>query len=194
MSSGEYSGETDATSILPSGSVVEESANGRPSWHGGLDFGLLVLRLIVGGVFLAHGARHLLGWFGGMGIDRFAEYLGALGFAHTGIFSYIAAWTELVGGFFCVLGLLTPLAAAGVLGVVVNAIVAVKWPHGFFAPDGFELEAVLAGAAFTLLFTGPGRIALDNGRRWFRYAPAFGFLFMLISAAAILVTLLVFRH
>jgi putative oxidoreductase len=183
----------DSTSILPSRSTTRESESEPPGWHGGLDFGLLVLRVVVGGLFLAHGLRHLFGLFGGMGTGRFSDFVAGLGYTHATIFAYVTGWTEIVGGLFLVLGLITPLAAAGVLGVVVNAIVAAKSGNGFFGAGGFELETVLAAGAFTLLFTGPGRVALDNGRRWFRYAPAFGFLCLLISAAATIVVLVVFR-
>lgn len=184
----------DSTSILPTRSSSRDAEDDSAGWHSGLDFGLVVLRVVVGGIFVLHGLRHLFGWFGGPGAGQFANFLAGLGYTHSSIFAYVTGWTEVVGGLFLVLGLLTPLAAAGVLGVVVNAIVAAKTGHGFFGPQGFELETVLAGGAFTLLFTGSGRFALDNGRRWFRYAPAFGFLCLLIAAAATLVVLIVFRQ
>lgn len=184
----------ESTSILPKGSTSRDDDDGPPDWHGGLDFGLVVLRIVIGGIFVAHGLRHLFGWFGGPGASGFADFLGSLGYSHTEIFAYVTGWTEVVGGLFLVLGLLTPLAAAGVLGVIVNAIIAAKTGNGFFAPSGFELETLLAGGAFALLFTGPGRFALDNGRRWFRFAPAFGVLCLLVSVAATLVVLLVFRQ
>jgi len=188
----------DRTAILRTGSVRQggDRANKRErlSWHGGLDLGLLVLRIVVGGTFAAHGLQHLFGWWGGPGVTRFAKTLTDLGYQHGMAFAYVTGWTEVVGGLFLVLGLLTPLAAAGVLGVIVNAIIAAKGPHGLFGANGFEYELTLAAGAFALLFTGCGRVGLDNGRRWFRFPPAFGFLGLLVAAAASLVVLLVFRH
>lgn len=181
------------TSIIAPGNTERDEPRQSVRWHGGLDFGLLVLRLVTAAVFIVHGVGDLGGYVGGPGIDEFTRFVADHGFQHAGIFAYITAWTELVGGLFVALGLLLPLATAGLLGVVVSAIVAVRWQAGFAGPDGFQLELVLAGAVFALLFTGPGRIALDNGRRWFRFAPAFGFVFLLISAAATLVVLLAFR-
>lgn len=188
-----YTGD-DATSILPSGSVEQDNGRRKPlSWHGGLDFGLLVLRIVVGGIVAGHGLQHLFGWWNGIGVNRFAQVLTDLGYQHGRIFAYITGWTEVIGGLLLVIGLLTPLAAAGVLGVMVNAIVTAKG-HGLFGPSGFEFELLLAGGAFALLFTGSGRVGLDNGRRWFRSAPAFGFLGLLVAAAATVIVLVAFHH
>lgn len=187
-----YTGD-DTTSILPSGSVDQNGRRKPIAWHGGLDFGLLVLRIVAGGIIAGHGLQHLFGWWNGIGVSRFAQVLTDLGYQHGRIFAYITGWTEVISGLFLVIGLLTPLAAAGVLGVMVNAIVAAKG-HGLFGPSGFELELLLAGCAFALLFTGSGRIGLDNDRRWFRSAPAFGFLGLLVAAAATVVVLVAFHH
>lgn len=152
-------------------------------WNGGADLGLLVLRLALGGTFAAHGLQKVFGLFGGPGIDGFARFLEQSGFRQARILAWVTGVTELSGGALLVLGLFTPLAAAGVLGVVVNAVV-LKWGNGFFGPKGFELEAVLAAMAFAALFAGPGRVALDYGRSWFRHPVVSGFVFLLIAAGA----------
>lgn len=162
------------------------------SWHGGADLGLLVLRLVVGGTFIAHGLQHLFGLFHGIGEHAFAHSLATAGYKYTDILAWVAGGTELAGGGLLVLGLFTPLAAAGLLALMANVIV-LKWPLGFFA-SGYELELVLAAASFALLFSGPGRASLDRPTPWFRRPGVNGFIFLVIAAAAAVVSELVLRN
>ncbi|MFD9290146.1 S1 RNA-binding domain-containing protein [Streptomyces sp. NPDC060030] len=78
-----------------------------------------------------------------------------------GIEGLVAGLSETLGGLGLVLGLLTPLAGAAVLGTMINAL-AVKWGGGFFAPAGVEFEVLLLAGAAGLALTGPGRIAVDR--------------------------------
>jgi putative oxidoreductase len=94
----------------------------------------------------------------------------------------VAGVSELLGGLGIVFGLLTPLAGAAVVGVMVNAI-AVKWDGGFFAPLGVEFELLLAMAAITLVLAGPGRYALDRFLPLTRsFRPAHGLTALVIAA------------
>ncbi|NUS62642.1 MAG: DoxX family protein, partial [Saccharothrix sp.] len=161
-------------------------------WTASADIGLLVLRLALGGAFVVHGLQKVFGLFGGPGIDGFARYLQTAGFREARILAWVTGVTELGGGALLVLGLFTPLAAAGVLGVMAN-VIALKYRGGFFAPDGVELEAVYAAMAFATLFAGPGRAALDYNRSWFRHPLLSGFLCLVLSAGATAATLYVFR-
>ncbi|MFT7840032.1 DoxX family protein [Saccharothrix sp. BKS2] len=161
-------------------------------WSGSADLGLFVLRLALGGAFVVHGLQKVFGLLGGPGIDGFERYLQAAGFREARILAWVTGVTELAGGGLLVLGLFTPLAAAGVLGVVAN-VIALKFRGGFFAPNGVELEVAYAAMAFGLLFTGPGRAALDRGRSWFRHPLTAGFLCLLLAAGATTATLYVFR-
>jgi putative oxidoreductase len=161
-------------------------------WHGGADFGLLVLRLVVGGTFVANGLQELFGLFHGMGRTGLSSLLIFAGYQHVSVLVWVTGGTELVAGALVVLGLFTPLAAAGMLGLLANLIV-LKWPSGFFG-SGYQLELVLSGAAFALLFAGPGRVSFDRPTPWFRRPVLNGFLFLIIAAAAALVALLVLRR
>lgn len=161
-------------------------------WSAGPDLGLLVLRLALGGAFVVHGLQKVFGLFGGPGIDGFARYLQSVGFREAEILAWVTGITELAGGGLLVLGLFTPLAAAGVLGVMAN-VVALKYRGGFFAPSGVELEVAYAAMAFGLLFAGPGRAALDYNRSWFRHPLPAGFLCLLLAAGGATATLYVFR-
>lgn len=153
-------------------------------WNAGTDLGLLILRLALGGVFVAHGAQKLFGVLGGPGPDGFAQMLQGMGFRESATLSLVTGVTELGGGALLVLGLFTPLAAAGLVGVMVNAV-ALQFGAGFFASSGgVEYEVVLGCLGLGLLFTGPGRVALDNGRSWFRHPLAGGLVGLVVAAGA----------
>ena len=168
------------------------------AWNGGTDIGLLLLRLGVGGVVFAHGAQKVFGLWGGTGIAGFATNLEGLGYQQATTLSWLTGVTELVAGAFLVLGLLTPLAAAAVLAIMINAVL-LKLGNGFFVTgpkgsDAIELSLVLGLGAACLVLTGPGRIALDNGRAWHRRPASWGVLALVIGvAAAVLVYVLLRR-
>lgn len=189
--------DTEATAMVRSRSddYYEEldRESKRLAWNAGTDLGLLVLRLVLGGLFAAHGAQKLFGAFGGPGTDGFARALSGMGFQQSETLALVTGGTELGAGALLVLGLFTPLAAAGVLGVMVNAIL-LNFGKGFFAGEGgIEFEVVLAALAFGLMFTGPGRVALDNGRAWFRRPLLSGFIALLIAAGASAAVFLLLR-
>lgn len=163
----------------------------RTPWHGGADLGLLVLRLAVGGIFVAHGLQHLFGLFHGIGRVGFEHFLATGGYHYPHVLAYVAGGTELAGGALLALGLFTPLAAAGLLAVMANVVV-LKWRLGFFLP-GYEFELLLGAAAFALLFAGPGRVSLDRPTPWFRRPGVNGFVFLVISAGAAVATELLLR-
>ncbi|TWP44266.1 DoxX family protein [Lentzea tibetensis] len=161
-------------------------------WTASADIGLLALRAVLGGVFVLHGLQKVFGMFGGPGIDGFAQFLQKSGFREPRILAWVTGVTELTGGGLLVLGLFTPLAAAGVLAVMAN-VIALKYKGGFFGANGVELELALAAMAFAALFAGPGRAAIDYNRSWFRHPLVSGFLCLVLAAGASAVTLLVFR-
>jgi putative oxidoreductase len=191
----EYSNQE--TTVLPGSSpydaFTEEPPAQRPraGWHAGADLGLLVLRVVLGALFIAHALQQLFGWFQGDGIDGLARQLGEFGYSNTTALAWVTGVSELVGGTFVLLGLFTPAGAAALLGVMANVIV-VKINGNLFV-GGVELESIYAASAFAILFAGPGRISLDRPTPWYRNATAFGFTFLLIAAAAAVTILLVFR-
>lgn len=184
--SGDYttSGSGSTAGLPPPRGFDEEPGRQRThAWTSGADIGLLLMRLVLGGIFAAHGAQKVFGWFDGAGLDGFAAFLADQGYEQADALSAAAGFAELVGGLLIILGVFTPLAAAGLLSVMINAIW-LQWGSGLFAEDGgFELELALAGLAAGLIFTGPGRVALDNGRAWFRHPVATGWLCMIAGVA-----------
>lgn len=125
------------------------------------DAGLLLLRLALGLTMAAHGSQKLFGWFGGGGIDGTGRFFTMSGYPAGDAMAVVAGLTETLGGLALAVGLLTPLAAAALVGVMVNAL-AVTWGGGFFAPKGSEYEWLLTAAAAALALTGPGRYAADR--------------------------------
>jgi putative oxidoreductase len=125
------------------------------------DAGLLVLRVVAGLTMAAHGTGHLLGWFGGPGLDGTAGFFAQSGYRSSSLMAVVAGLSETLGGIGLAVGLLTPLAAAAIIGAMINAI-AVKWNGGFFIPAGFEYELVMATVAASIAIAGPGRFAIDR--------------------------------
>ena len=128
-----------------------------------MDLGLFLLRSTVGLVLAAHGVQKLFGWFGGPGLDAVGQGFAALGFHPGKRHALMAGLVEVGGGLLLALGLLTPLAAAIVLSVMLVAAVSVHVKQGFFITSGgFEYNLVLGVAGLVLAFTGPGALSLDT--------------------------------
>jgi putative oxidoreductase len=185
------------TTVLPDSAAYEAfsdepSRKPGPTWHTGADLGLLALRVVLGFLFISHGLQKLFGWFQGGGIDGTRTFLEGFGFtSSTTTLAWVTGVTELVGGTLIALGLFTPAGAAAILGLMGSAIW-VKFNGNDFA-GRVELEAIYAAAAFALLFAGPGRVSLDRPTPWYRYASAFGVVFLVIAAGAMITMLTVFR-
>ncbi len=129
-----------------------------------MEYGLLILRLVVGLLFAAHGAQKLFGAFGGDGPQGTAAFFGSLGYRRPATMAIVAGLAELGGGLMLATGFLTPLAAFLLTTVMLNAIATVVWPKGFLG--GYELELTLATVAVALAATGPGEISLDDAIGW----------------------------
>lgn len=128
----------------------------------------LVLRLVVGIVFFAHGAQKVFGWFGGYGFS------GTMGF-FTGamhipaFFAFLAIMAEFLGGLGLILGLLTRVAA---FGIAINMLVAIAMVHrhfGFFANwsgqqkgEGYEYHLLVLAITVFLMIRGAGAVSADR--------------------------------
>jgi putative oxidoreductase len=133
----------------------------------GTDLGLLLLRVILGGLFMGHGLGKLFGWFGQGGIDGTAAFFKSVGYEPAKQLVVMDGILELAAGAMLLAGFLIPLAAAIIIGDMMNAAV-VKSPHGFWvANQGFEYEFVIMILLLTLTVTGAGVYALDRNREWF---------------------------
>ncbi|MDT0345497.1 DoxX family protein [Streptomyces litchfieldiae] len=130
--------------------------------HPGYDLGLLLLRVAVGLTMAAHGSQKLFGWFNGSGLDATGQFFDSLGYPSGETMALVAGTSETFGGLALALGLFTPLAAAAIVGTMLNAVAAVHWEGGFFSPAGIEYPMILGLGAASLALTGPGRYAADR--------------------------------
>ncbi|MEV6325124.1 DoxX family protein [Nocardia sp. NPDC051787] len=153
------------------------------------DIGLLIVRVVFGGLLAAHGAQKLFGWWGGLGWQANADGFEQMGYNPGKIFGTLAGLTELGGGLLLLLGLLTPLAGAIVLGTMINAI-NVTWSGGLLTGKGYEMGVLFAAVAAGLAFTGPGKISLDAGRPWERQGFVWGVGAVIIAVVTGVLTLI----
>lgn len=125
--------------------------------------GLFFLRLFLGALLFAHGTQKLFGWFGGHGPDATGGFFEQVGHRPGRTMAMLAGLSEAGGGTLLVLGLLTPLGSAIVIGVMVTAAVSVHGDNGLWATNGgYELPLTNAVIAGSLAFTGAGSFSLDN--------------------------------
>ena len=126
-----------------------------------LDATQLLLRLVLGGIMLAHGVKHA------RGRAKTSKWFGSIGFRSPDLQWFASTATEIGVGFLLILGLLTSAAAAGVVGIATVAFVSVHRAAGFWVtarPDeGWEYIVTLAAVAVALAVAGPGSASLDSG-------------------------------
>jgi putative oxidoreductase len=128
-----------------------------------MSLALFVLRIVVGVLFIGHGAQKLFGAFGGHGPEGTGQFFEQLGYRPGKRHAVLAGLSECGGGLLLALGLLTPLATAIVIGVMVNAIGSVHGRNGPWVTNGgYEYPLVLIATMFALAATGPGRASVDN--------------------------------
>ena len=127
-----------------------------------VDLALLILRVTVGAVFLAHGINHIIGGGKIAGTSRWFESLGMRpGILH----AWTASVTEIAAGALLVLGLLTPIGGAGVVGVMLVAWITNHLRNGFFIfrpGEGWEYVMVLTFSAVAIATLGPGQWSIDG--------------------------------
>jgi putative oxidoreductase len=128
-----------------------------------MKLGRLIARLIIGGLFFAHGAQKLFGWFGGPGPEGTEKMMESMDLHPPREQAQLAAWAETAGGAMLALGFLTPLAGAALTGSMVTAIRKVHFPNGLWAQDqGYEYNLALIAAMAAIIDAGPGRPSLDG--------------------------------
>lgn len=145
----------------------------RAGKRGTQDLGLLVLRVALGVVFIAHGLQNAFGWWGGPGLQGFTETLKEAGYQNADLLTYLTAGGQLASGVLLVLGLFTPVAAAVALAFLVNSVLATftsQRADGGLVVFGSVAEylLILLAAATTIILAGPGRYGFDGGRGWAR--------------------------
>jgi putative oxidoreductase len=126
--------------------------------------GLFLVRAVLGLLLFAHGAQKLFGWWGGHGLEGTGGFFHSLGHRPGRQMAALAGGSEATGGLLLFLGLLTPLGAAAIIGVMIVAAISVHADNGLWATNGgYELPMFLGVVAAALAFTGPGSFSIDNG-------------------------------
>ncbi|MBK8268524.1 MAG: DoxX family protein [Planctomycetes bacterium] len=120
-----------------------------------VDVSLLILRMVVGVIFAAHGAQKMLGAFGGAGLAETVKKMGAMG--------YPVSVGEFFGGMGLIVGFLTRFSAASLIVIMIGAIGMVHGKNGFFQQaGGFEYNLALIGLLAPILIAGPGQFAIGR--------------------------------
>jgi putative oxidoreductase len=123
---------------------------------------VLIVRLLIGGLFVGHGTQKLFGWFGGYGPDGTGGYMESLGMKPGRQHALAAGATEAGGGALLAAGLATPAAAAAITGVMATAIRTVHLPNGpWVTENGWEHPATVIAAVLAIAEIGPGSLSLD---------------------------------
>ena len=147
-----------------------------------MNLALLVLRVVVGALFVGHGAQKLFGSFGGHGPDGTGAFFESTGMTRGRELAVLAGASELIGGLLFALGLLTPLAAALLSAVMLAAIWKVHRGNGLWITEnGFEYNLVLLAVRVRRDGGGAGQWSLDDmlglelagpAGRWRSWRPA----------------------
>ncbi len=130
-----------------------------------INVALFLLRVAVGAMIATHGVAHI--WKKGrLTIGNTAAWFGSMGMKQPRLQAWLASITEIGSGLLLIVGLLTPLAAAGLLGVMVVAFLIAHRTNGFFIYNegqGWEYVAIIMAVAVSVGLMGPGRWSLDHG-------------------------------
>ena len=128
-----------------------------------MKLGLTFLRTVVGVLFFGHGTQKLFGWFGGHGLEGTGHFFESLGLKPGIKHARAAGAAEAGGGTLLALGLLTPAAAASLIGVMFTAIRTVHIKNGPWVTDGgYEYNLALIAVMVALADLGPGEFSLDH--------------------------------
>jgi len=129
------------------------------------DIALLAARVGLAWIFVYHGAGTLFGAFGGSGVHPQAVYFAHVAHLRPGtFFAVLGGIIECFGGAAVGLGVLGRLAAAGLVGDMVIAMITVTFGHGIIGNStgsGYELNVALAALALVVAIMGTGRLSLD---------------------------------
>lgn len=128
-----------------------------------INIGLLIIRLVIGVLFIGHGAQKLFGWFGGYGLKGTGGWFESIGMKPGVTMALFAGLAEFIGGILFALGLLTPLAGILIAGTMLMAIIKVHAPNGLWSTaNGYEYNLTLLVVAIGIALIGPGQYALDT--------------------------------
>lgn len=126
-------------------------------------YGLTVVRILVGIIFVAHGSQKLFGAFGGYGLEGTGQYMASLGLTPGYFMALLSGSAEFFGGLGLVVGLLARPAALVLAATLAVAIFSVHIHNGLFmANNGYEFALALLGGVVAVLIEGAGKLSIDR--------------------------------
>ena len=126
-------------------------------------YGLTVLRIIVGVIFIAHGSQKLFGAFGGYGLEGTGQWMESIGLTPGYLMALLSGSAEFFGGVAVLIGLLARPAAVVLIGLLLVAIFSVHIGNGLFmSNNGYEFALALLGGSIAILIEGAGRLSVDR--------------------------------
>ena len=118
---------------------------------------MFILRVVLGTIFIAHGAQRLFGMFGGIGIEGTAKLVEGLGLPNPALVAVIWASIEFIGGLFLLFGILARWAAVVIAIVMLIVTYKINLPYGFFIQrGGIEYDLLILGSCVPLILIGGG--------------------------------------
>lgn len=128
-----------------------------------MSIGLLLIRLVIGILFIGHGSQKLFGAFGGYGLKGTGGWFESIGMKPGVTMALFAGLAELIGGVLFGLGLLTPVGGIIIALTMLIAIAKVHAPNGLWVTsNGYEYNLTLLVVAIGVALIGPGKYALDT--------------------------------
>ena len=132
--------------------------------------GLSIIRILVGIIFVAHGAQKLFGMFGGYGLEgtgqwmeSIGQWMESIGLAPGYLMALLSGSAEFFGGLALVLGLLVRPAALALSVTLIVAIFSVHIGNGLFmSNNGYEFALALLAGTVAVMIEGAGRFSLDR--------------------------------
>lgn len=122
-----------------------------------MQLGLTIFRIVLGIVFVMHGGQKLFVF----GMEGVAGGFAQMGVPMPGLTGPLTALVEFFGGLALITGLLSRMAAIGLIIVMLGAIFMVHISAGFFAPNGYEFPLTLIAGLAAIALIGPGDYSLD---------------------------------
>ncbi len=126
------------------------------------DLGLLIIRIMIGIVFLYYGSQKLFGLFGGHGIKGTGGWFESIGVKPGIPAAVLSGLGEFASGILFILGLFLPVAAIIITIIMAGAIAKVHGSKGFAAgAGGYEYNLMLIVVAIGIALIGPGAYAIS---------------------------------
>jgi len=129
--------------------------------HTDAGWGMTVLRIVTGIVFMGHGAPKF-GFVGNGSLADVATWLGSIGVPFPTVAAFLVAFFETFGGLFLIIGLLTRFWSLGLAFAMLVAATMVHYSNGMFGEGGYQWAVLLMACSLALMFEGAGKASLDR--------------------------------